>query len=223
MSEPTAAGRHRDGSESPGDRWPRTTRLQVFIASFLLYAGRVLIPVTAALVIALRLSKPVWEREGFTSAGVPNDQLVAASEAVLMLFALSFPFLLLPVGAQALIEPSTGFLKIRTVLGSRVLRSPVWLMGGLYIPGTGGGLHLVLLANGPFRWAIVGNSDFWPDMAYLYSLGVSRRQAPVGEGGSRWYKRQIFRRGVGGVVALIVWVGIFFVLAALLLTAADLT
>jgi hypothetical protein len=151
---PGSAPAHRD---STTDAAPQEVTRASLVA---VWAGRVLVPLTAALVVATRLTRPWWERQGLDETGYPAHWLPNVTFALLLAVGILAPWLCGLVaspwasrrdGAEMVVTSVTGRRRFTVascrVVDFRILSTPSTSHGAVVVGPRGG--VVVLLAGLP--------------------------------------------------------------------------
>lgn len=137
---------------------PRDGRLSLW-GVVLVWAGRALVLLTLAAVVASRLTYPSWAAEGWDSKGEPRSWLPNATLGLVLVAALCGQWL---CGLAA--PPSAAWregddLIATTVVGRRRIRVPGARVVRFRVPGRGGPTHGVFLIRGLRVLILLGSSS----------------------------------------------------------------
>lgn len=129
----------------------------------LLIAGRALMVAGIAAITLCRMTYSLWATAPVTQDSVIQDHWIPQGTFVVAFaWSLLLPLLVLPVGSVALTSVDEKELRIRTVLGTRVLSRATLKGTPFRLPGRRHGLEMTLLRDSRHLPALVAGSEFWP-------------------------------------------------------------
>lgn len=155
--------RAENSSDGPLESQRDDNQVRSWIARALLVAGRILLVLGPAIVIACRLTRPMWASAPPDAGGVAAHWIPQSTLAASFVFALALPALLLPVGSSALAVVDKSLLTVQTVLGTRRLVLGAVQTRRLTIPGRGHELSVAVLRGHRRHRVIVTASEWWLD------------------------------------------------------------
>lgn len=137
---------------------PRDGHLSL-LGVVLVWAGRVLILITLAAVVASRLTYPSWAAEGWDSKGEPRSWLPNATLGLVLVAALFGPWLCGLAATPSAARREGDDLIATTVIGRRRIRVPGARVVRFRVLGRGGAVHGAFLTRGFRVLVLLGSSS----------------------------------------------------------------
>jgi len=175
---------------------------------WLVWGGRVLVVAAPLAVVGCRLTHSEWASAPADAGGLPGHWIPNVALALSFVWALTLPFLVLPITPLSLLEIERGELRGPTVLGTRRVRmAKLQRFRGWYAPGRFTHSLAYVLRDDGHGWLIAWDSD-----VERYNPAPSQLEGQVDRARSR---RVTIRERVASWVVVIAWGLCAFLILAL--------
>lgn len=173
-------------------------------AVFLMWAGRLLLAVSAVVVVVCAVAYPHWVTPG-DAPWTWNSLLPNIAVAAILILGMFIPLFLLPVSSGALVIADAGILKAQTVLGTRTISAQgIRTIAIFPVPGWPYDWYITVAAANIFKFVVIVDSGFWDEDSNSVDV-ASIARVPVR------------RRGrIFGACVLVAWIAVSMILTALL-------